>query len=134
MGLLLFAGGGAGARDDFAIKSTGQFVLLEGGNFWFVCNSDDGFSLIIDGHQIGPHGQWKFDQIQNLNVTDTGGSHFDGTLSSSGASPIQGMRGQGLYLDGIQGSVTIPPLNLVNHSLGSFASFVAQEGILRCLN
>lgn len=79
---------------------------LTGGNQ--VC------SIIIDGHKIGPHAQWEFDQIQDLNVADTGGSHFDGTLSSSGASPIQGMRGQGLYLDGIQGSVTIPPLNLVN--------------------
>ena len=38
-----------GDRNDFAIESSGEFFLREGGNITFVVNSDDGFVLEIDG-------------------------------------------------------------------------------------
>lgn len=46
-------GTGFGGRDDFAIRSRGKFFIKEAGTCWFICNSDDGFSLRIDGTEIG---------------------------------------------------------------------------------
>ena len=44
---------GFGARNDFAISATGQIFIKNSGTATFVCNSDDGFSLRIDGNEIG---------------------------------------------------------------------------------
>lgn len=49
-------GGGLGDRNDFAIRSTGEFFIRNGGNIHFVVNSDDGFDLLIDGESIGEAG------------------------------------------------------------------------------
>ncbi|MCB1100094.1 MAG: hypothetical protein KDN22_31305, partial [Verrucomicrobiae bacterium] len=47
---------GFGDRDNFMIKSTGQFKLITGGLTTFICNSDDGFTLYIDGDLAGEAG------------------------------------------------------------------------------
>lgn len=47
---------GPGARDDFAIYSTGEIFVRRDGPTTFVVNSDDGFSLEIDGEEIGSAG------------------------------------------------------------------------------
>lgn len=50
-------GSGFGDRNDFAIRSVGEISIREpGGVVTFVCNSDDGFSLRIDGIEIGSVG------------------------------------------------------------------------------
>ncbi|MFN0128582.1 MAG: sugar-binding protein [Verrucomicrobiales bacterium] len=49
-------GTGRGDRDNFAIRSSGQISVIKPGKHWFVCNSDDGFSLRIDGTEIGSAG------------------------------------------------------------------------------
>ncbi|MGK0186675.1 MAG: hypothetical protein ACI9R3_002458 [Verrucomicrobiales bacterium] len=47
---------GFGNRDNFLIKATGQINLKQSGLTTFVCNSDDGFSLEIDGEIVGEAG------------------------------------------------------------------------------
>ena len=49
-------GGGFGNREDFGIRSTGKFVLAQGGTIQFICNSDDGFLLLVDGVELGTAG------------------------------------------------------------------------------
>lgn len=49
-------GAGRGARENFGIRSTAQISIISPGKHWFVCNSDDGFSLRIDGTEIGSAG------------------------------------------------------------------------------
>jgi len=49
-------GPGRGDRDHFALRARGQISVIEPGPLWFVCNSDDGFSLRIDGVEIGSAG------------------------------------------------------------------------------
>jgi hypothetical protein len=49
-------GPGRGARENFAMRSRGQISVIKPGKHWFVCNSDDGFSLRIDGAEIGSAG------------------------------------------------------------------------------
>lgn len=49
-------GSGFGLRDDFAIRSRGQIFIKEAGTCWFICNSDDGFVLRIDGDEVGSVG------------------------------------------------------------------------------
>ncbi len=48
--------GGFGARDDFAIYSTGEIFVQQSGFITFICNSDDGFLLEVDGEEIGTVG------------------------------------------------------------------------------
>ncbi|HUF62155.1 MAG TPA: LamG-like jellyroll fold domain-containing protein, partial [Verrucomicrobiales bacterium] len=43
-------------RNDFAICSMGSFLVREPGTYVLVCNSDDGFSLLIDGVEVGSAG------------------------------------------------------------------------------
>ncbi len=43
-------------REDFAICSMGSFLVREPGTYVLVCNSDDGFSLLIDGVEVGSAG------------------------------------------------------------------------------
>lgn len=49
-------GANSPARDDFAIFSTGEIFIRQDGFITFVVNSDDGFSLEIDGTEIGSAG------------------------------------------------------------------------------
>ena len=49
-------GTGFGDRSDFAIRSTEQIKTTIAGRYWFNCNSDDGFSLWVDGELIGSAG------------------------------------------------------------------------------
>lgn len=48
--------GGFGQRDDFCIRSRGKLNITRSGLIWFVCNSDDGFNLVIDGNEVGSAG------------------------------------------------------------------------------
>ena len=48
--------GGFGDRNDFAIQAKGNINLVAGGTVTFVCNSDDGFVLTIDGEVVGEVG------------------------------------------------------------------------------
>jgi len=51
------AGGtGPGDRNDFAIRCRGIISTTKTGKCWFICNSDDGFVLKIDGAEIGRRG------------------------------------------------------------------------------
>ncbi len=63
--------GGFGNREDFAIKSTGQInVRQPGGIVTFVCNSDDGFVLRIDGNQVGTVGdRGRDDTFMEVDLT-----------------------------------------------------------------
>jgi hypothetical protein len=47
---------GPGDRNDFAIRSVGNINVTCAGLLTFVCNSDDGFDLRIDGESIGEAG------------------------------------------------------------------------------
>jgi hypothetical protein len=47
---------GPGDRNDFAIRSIGNINITQSGTITFVCNSDDGFDLRIDGDSIGEAG------------------------------------------------------------------------------
>lgn len=47
---------GFGDRNGFAIRATGRIFIKNTGLVSFVCNSDDGFSLRIDGNEIGSAG------------------------------------------------------------------------------
>ena len=47
---------GPADREDFAIRSVGQINITQSGTITFVCNSDDGFDLRIDGDSIGEAG------------------------------------------------------------------------------
>jgi hypothetical protein len=47
---------GPGDRNDFAIRSVGNINITKAGTITFVCNSDDGFDLRIDGESIGEAG------------------------------------------------------------------------------
>jgi hypothetical protein len=47
---------GPGNREDFAIRSVGNINVTCAGTLTFVCNSDDGFDLRIDGESIGEAG------------------------------------------------------------------------------
>ncbi|MEZ5329808.1 MAG: LamG-like jellyroll fold domain-containing protein [Verrucomicrobiales bacterium] len=46
-------GRGFGARDNFALRVTGQIEVVEETTVTFICNSDDGFSLVIDDVEVG---------------------------------------------------------------------------------
>ncbi|MCB1096403.1 MAG: hypothetical protein KDN22_12575 [Verrucomicrobiae bacterium] len=48
--------GGFGDHDNFAIRSVGQINVTQGGLVSFICNSDDGFVLRIDGDEVGSAG------------------------------------------------------------------------------
>ena len=71
-------GGGQGARDDFAIESTGQFFLRSGGEIRFIVNSDDGFVMWVDGEEIAAH---RANRGRNNNLDDVDG---DGDPSERG--------------------------------------------------
>lgn len=63
-------GPGFGFRDDFAIRSRGQIYIKEAGTCWFICNSDDGFSLRIDGTEIGTAGnRGRSDSVMSVPLT-----------------------------------------------------------------
>ncbi|MEZ5324864.1 MAG: LamG-like jellyroll fold domain-containing protein [Verrucomicrobiales bacterium] len=47
---------GLSDRDDFAIRAVGQVNITQGGLISFICNSDDGFILRIDGEEVGQAG------------------------------------------------------------------------------
>ena len=47
---------GFGNREDFAIRAVGQINIVQGGTISFLCNSDDGFVLKIDGTTVGEAG------------------------------------------------------------------------------
>lgn len=49
-------GSSFGNREDFAVRATGQINILKGGTISFICNSDDGFVLRIDGEPVGEAG------------------------------------------------------------------------------
>lgn len=49
-------GDGFGDRNHFAIRSVGQINLTLDGTYSFICNSDDGFQLRIDGDIVGEVG------------------------------------------------------------------------------
>lgn len=51
-----YAGRGAegpGAHNQYAIFSTRYIFIREAGFITFICSSDDGFSLEVDGAEIG---------------------------------------------------------------------------------
>ena len=59
-----------GDRNDFAIRSKGQIFIRKSGKCWFNCNSDDGFSLRIDGTQIGSAGnRGRGNTFMSVNLT-----------------------------------------------------------------
>jgi hypothetical protein len=63
-------GTGFGTRDDFAIRSRGKIFIKEAGLCWFICNSDDGFSLRIDGVEIGTAGlRGRSDTVMSVDLT-----------------------------------------------------------------
>ena len=47
---------GPGNHDNHAIFSTGNIFIKKAGFITFVCNSDDGFSLEVDGVELGSEG------------------------------------------------------------------------------
>lgn len=49
-------GTGRADHDNFALRSRAQISVITAGKLWFVCNSDDGFSLRIDGNEVGSAG------------------------------------------------------------------------------
>jgi hypothetical protein len=66
------ANGGTGRADheDFAIRSRGQIFIKQAGRCWFICNSDDGFSLRIDGTEIGNAGnRGRTDSVMSVDLT-----------------------------------------------------------------
>ncbi len=70
-------GTGFGGRDDFGIRSSGQFNISKAGTVWFVCNSDDGFSLRIDGAEIGSAGNKGRSNIFVSTVLTAGAHDFE---------------------------------------------------------
>ena len=63
-------GTGPGDRNDYAIRSKGTISLKTGGTCWFICNSDDGFSLKIDGAEIGNAGnRGRGNTIMSVDLT-----------------------------------------------------------------
>jgi hypothetical protein len=63
-------GTGFGDREDFAIRSTGQIKITRAGTIWFDVNSDDGFSLIVDGLEIGSAGlRGRVDSLVSAELT-----------------------------------------------------------------
>jgi hypothetical protein len=67
-------GPGFGDREDYAIRSRGQIFIKQEGTCWFICNSDDGFSLRIDGVEIGTAGnRGRTDSV--MSVPLTAGAH-----------------------------------------------------------
>ena len=66
----LNGGTGRGDREDFAIRSRGQIFVKQAGKHWFICNSDDGFSLRIDGTEIGNAGnRGRSDTVMSVDLT-----------------------------------------------------------------
>ncbi|MEM7387504.1 MAG: LamG-like jellyroll fold domain-containing protein, partial [Verrucomicrobiota bacterium] len=47
---------GFGDRNAYGIHATGNILMKEPGTYHFVCNSDDGFRLIVDGENVGEAG------------------------------------------------------------------------------
>ncbi|MEZ5329587.1 MAG: LamG-like jellyroll fold domain-containing protein [Verrucomicrobiales bacterium] len=63
-------GDGFGEHDDFAIVVEGQIWVNVTGTATFVCNSDDGFLLEIDGEEIGTVGnRGRGDTIMTADLT-----------------------------------------------------------------
>ena len=63
-------GSGFGDREDFAIRSTGQIKVTRAGRIWFNVNSDDGFSLLVDGVEIGTAGlRGRTDTVVSADLT-----------------------------------------------------------------
>ena len=63
-------GSGRGDHNHFATRSTAQISVIEAGTHWFVCNSDDGFSLRIDGTEIGSAGlRGRTNTVMSVDLT-----------------------------------------------------------------
>ncbi|MCB1097362.1 MAG: hypothetical protein KDN22_17455, partial [Verrucomicrobiae bacterium] len=63
-------GDGFGDRNSYAIRATGQINIKVGGLVTFVCNSDDGFDLRIDGESVGEAGdRGRTDTIMPVELT-----------------------------------------------------------------
>jgi F5/8 type C domain len=63
-------GAGLGDRQDFAIRCRGQINVIQPGMCWFICNSDDGFALRIDGTEIGTVGdRGRGDTVMSADLT-----------------------------------------------------------------
>ena len=61
--------GGFGDRDNFMIRSVGQINVTVGGLISFICNSDDGFILRIDGDDVGEAGdRGRADTLMEVNL------------------------------------------------------------------
>ena len=67
-------GDGFGDREDFAIRSVGQInIKRPGGLVTFVCNSDDGFSLRINGTELGSAGnRGRANSVMEISTNDVG--------------------------------------------------------------
>ena len=65
---------GFGARDNFLIRSVGQFNLVTAGLTTFICSSDDGFSLLIDDDIVGEAANRSGD-IQIIEIELEAGLH-----------------------------------------------------------
>lgn len=62
--------GGFGDRDNFAIRSVGQINVTQSGLVSFICNSDDGFVLRIDGDDVGEAGdRGRADTLMEVDLT-----------------------------------------------------------------
>ncbi|MGK0190755.1 MAG: hypothetical protein ACI9R3_006585, partial [Verrucomicrobiales bacterium] len=62
--------GGFGDRDNFAIHSAGQINITQAGLVSFICNSDDGFVLRIDGDDVGEAGdRGRADTLMEVDLT-----------------------------------------------------------------
>ena len=67
-------GPGFGDREDYAVRSRGTINITQAGTIWFNCNSDDGFSLRVDGNEIGSAGdRGRTDSLMSVDLT--AGSH-----------------------------------------------------------
>lgn len=66
----LNGGPGFGDREDFAVRSRGKVKITQAGKVWFNCNSDDGFSLCVNGTEIGNAGdRGRGDTLMSVDLT-----------------------------------------------------------------
>ena len=63
-------GPGRGDRNDFAIRCRGRIKVIQAGMCWIVCNSDDGFSLRVDGTELGSAGnRARANTVMSIDLT-----------------------------------------------------------------
>ena len=93
-----------GGADNFAIVSTGNFYLREGGTIPFVVNSDDGFQLRINGELVGEFGNRSRNLSSFITVDLDEGEHAFELLQweAAGAAGVSVYIGRLTVLDGAQ--------------------------------